>query len=157
LYQYTKDLFMAAQSGESGNALFFPLAGYIQIKAVGDAKSDYTNRLLYGYHLDLGALGRLIVSHGSGAVFVGAEDQSNALTWVSPGSCGNRMGYWHLPGVRVVYRVKGATYSFAILSMIAWRGKLYVIHLGAFSHPTGVGVVAQPEPGPGYPWGPGGC
>ena len=53
--------------------------------------------------------------------------------WVPPGACYNSIGYWHVPGARVVYERGGATRSFGIASLISWRGDWYLVHLGAYS------------------------
>ena len=77
--------------------------------------------------------------------------------WVSPGACYNSVGYWHVPGARVVYREHGQERSFGIASLISWRAVWYVIHLGAVIHSVVTGVVDQPAAGPGIPGPPGGC
>ncbi len=138
------------------SSVFFPLKAYEQVKAIANPSEDYRVRLLRGFDLDMGALHRLLAGYTTRPHFVEALDLAPALSWVGPGECGNRLGYWHLPGLRLVYRVGGATYSVAVLSMISWQGRLYVVHLGAFVH-ANTGVVADFEKGPGAPWGPGGC
>jgi hypothetical protein len=44
-----------------------------------------------------------------------------AVVWVYPGACYNKIGYWHGPGARVVYREHGTERSFGIASLISWR------------------------------------
>jgi len=65
--------------------------------------------------------------------------------------------YWHLPGVRFVYSVGGAVQSFAIASLISWRGQWYVVHLGPNPRPEDIGTVDQPAAGAGSPGPAGGC
>jgi hypothetical protein len=77
--------------------------------------------------------------------------------WIAPGSCENLIGYWHLPGVRFVYRAGGVVKSFAVASLISWRGVWYVVHLGPNPRPVNVGTVDQPAVGPGLPGPGGGC
>ncbi len=57
----------------------------------------------------------------------------------------------------LVYEQGGATRSFGITSFISWRGDWYLVHLGALSRPAPVGIVDDPQPGPGVPGPPGGC
>ncbi len=77
--------------------------------------------------------------------------------WVYPGACYNKIGYWHVPGARVVYREHGNERSFGIASLISWRGVWYVVHLGAVQRTAVTGIVDQPAAGPGVPGPPGGC
>ena len=81
----------------------------------------------------------------------------NYAAWVYPGACHNKIGYWHVPGARVVYRVHGQERSFGIASLISWRGVWYVVHLGAVQRTVVTGIVYQPAAGPGVPGPPGGC
>ena len=155
LSSYARTLFDDALTARPADRLFFPLPAYEQVKAISDPAADYTHRLLYGFHLDMAAL-HAHLRRSPTPVFLRALLNPTALTWVEPGTCGNRLGYWHLPGLRLVYRVGTTVYSVAVVSMISWRGRLYVIHLGSFI-PTPPGVVAQPAVGPGYPWPAGGC
>ena len=77
--------------------------------------------------------------------------------WVSPGVCANYIGYWHVPGARLVYRQDGQERSIGIASLISWRGDWYVVHFGAVLREAAVGLVDDPEAGPGVPGSPGGC
>lgn len=150
-------LFEDALTGSTSSiGVYFPLSAYEQLKAISDPASDYKNRLLFGYDLDLAALHRLLLSYRTRPRFIEALTRPDALTWVPPGTCANRIGYWHLPGLRLVYAADHRVYSVAVLSMISWNAKLYVVHLGAFTHDH-TGVVLGPESGPAVPWGPGGC
>ncbi|MFZ0189616.1 MAG: hypothetical protein WAL72_22035 [Streptosporangiaceae bacterium] len=42
-----------------------------------------------------------------------------AAPWLDPGVCANSLGYWHVPGARVVYREHGQERSFGIASLIS--------------------------------------
>ena len=77
--------------------------------------------------------------------------------WIDPGVCDNKVGYWHVAGPRLVYRQHGRIRSIGIASLISWRGRWYVVHLGAVLRSTPAGVVDQPADGPGTPGPPGGC
>jgi hypothetical protein len=78
-------------------------------------------------------------------------------SWIPPGSCENKIGYWHLPNIRMVYTVNGQQESFAVASLISWRGVWYVVHLGPNPRPSNVGTVDMPAFGPGTPGPAGGC
>jgi hypothetical protein len=73
---------------------------------------------------------------------------------IAPGVCDNRIGYWHAPGARLVYRVAGQRQSFGIASFISRRGQWYVVHLAPFDRP---GTVLDPGMGLGAYGSPGGC
>src|SRR6478736_3087352 len=131
------DLWLAVTTGNPRFAWpgFFPLAAYKQVKAIPYPVPDWQNRLWSDFVLDVRAAHRLV---GSGA-------------------CANKIGYWHVPGARVVYRVHGQERSFGIASLISWRGVWYVVHLGAVQRTVATGIVYQPAAGPGVPGPPGGC
>jgi hypothetical protein len=129
---------------------FFPRAAYLQVKRVGNPGADYRQRLLGAYRLDIAAVHRLL---GSGArlLYVSVPRQ---WSWIGPGACFNKVGYWHAPGARVVYRQAGRIRSFGIYSLISWRGEWYVVHLGPYNQP---GTVDTPAAGVGAYGPPGGC
>lgn len=125
---------------------FFPLPAYIQVKAIGDPRSDYENRLLVEFRLDIAAAHALL---GAGSRFEAVRAPATLAHWVPPDACYNRVGYWELPNARVVYRDRGGVHSFGIASLISWRGVWYVVHLGAVTRPGASGVVDDPSSGPG--------
>jgi len=125
---------------------FFPQAAYVQVKAIADPQSDWEDRLVGSFAIDLGAAHRLV---GSGAQLIEVDVPAALIHWVSPGACYNRLGYWEVPNSRVVYRVGGQIRSFGIASMISWRGIWYVVHLGSVT--GGAGVVDDPQLGKGSP------
>jgi hypothetical protein len=133
---------------------FFPVAAYQQVKAEPYPAADWQYRLWYDFVLDVRAEHRLL---GSGATLDRVIVPRTYAAWVYPGACYNKTGYWHAPGVRVVYREHGQERSFGIASLISWRGVWYVVHLGAVQRTAATGIVDQPAAGPGVPGPPGGC
>jgi hypothetical protein len=150
------DLWLAVTTGNPrfGLPAFFPEAAYKQVKAIPYPAADWQYRLWYDFTLDVGAAHRLV---GRDARLVQVIVRAADAAWVSPGACYNSVGYWHVPGARVVYREHGQERSFGIASLISWRGVWYVIHLGAVMRSVVTGVVDQPAAGPGIPGPPGGC
>jgi hypothetical protein len=150
------DLWVAVTTGNPRLARpgFFPIAAYQQVKAEPYPAADWQDRLWYDFVLDVHAAHRLV---GSGAHLDRVIVPKPYAAWVYPGVCHNKIGYWHVPGVRVVYREHGKERSFGIASLISWRGVWYVVHLGAVKRTVVTGVVYQPAAGPGVPGPPGGC
>jgi hypothetical protein len=145
------DLFSAVRTGSErlGISAFFPERAYAQVKAIADPASDFKERLLGAYRLDVTAAHRLLGAHAREAKLL-AVDVPNAYDhWVEPGTCLNRVGYYEVPNTRVVYRENGQVRSFGIASMISWRGIWYVVHLGAVNRTGGGGVVDDPSTGAG--------
>jgi hypothetical protein len=150
------DFWLALTTGNPNYAkpAFFPEKAYAQVKAIADPDSDWQDRLWYDFALDLAAVRPLI---GKNAKLLKIVVPVQYAVWVPPGACYNNIGYWHVPGSRVVYEQGGATRSFGIASFISWRGDWYLIHLGALTRAAAVGVVDDPETGPGVVGPPGGC
>jgi hypothetical protein len=150
------DLWLAVTTGNPRFARpgFFPLAAYQQVKAIPYPVPDWQDRLWSDFVLDVRAAHRLV---GSGARLDRVVVPGKYAAWVYPGACHNKIGYWHVPGARVVYRVHGQERSFGIASLISWRGVWYVVHLGAVQRTVVTGIVYQPAAGPGVPGPPGGC
>lgn len=150
------DFWLAVTTGKAALAkpAFFPEKAYEQVKAIADPDYDWQYRLWYDFTLDLAAVRPLI---GPNARLLAVDVPVQYAVWVPPGACYNNIGYWHVPGARVVYEQGGATRSFGIASFISWRGVWYLIHLGALTRAAAVGVVDDPESGPGSPGPPGGC
>jgi hypothetical protein len=130
-------------------AAFFPKGAYVQLKAIGSAGSDWTNRLLHDYALDIAAAHALLGRHASSARLVAVDVPGSYGHWIAPGVCYNSVGYYEMPNARVVYRENGETRSFGIASMISWRGVWYVVHLGAILRSSDSGIVDTPESGHG--------
>ncbi len=144
-------LWRGVLSGSVAAALpaFFPEGAYTQLKQIGDASGDYTDRLLVDYRLDLAAAHALLVADPGSARLVDVEVPASYAHWVSPGACYNGIGYYEVPNSRVVYREGGQLRSFGIASMISWRGVWYVVHLGAILRSGGAGEVDDPSSGAG--------
>ena len=120
---------------------FFPQGAYVQLKSIGNASSDWTNRLVHDYGLDITAAHALLGRDAAGARLVGVEVTSSYGHWIQPGVCDNGLGYYEMPNARVVYREAGQIRSFGIASMISWRGVWYVVHFGAILRATDSGMV----------------
>lgn len=138
--------------------LFFPEAAYLRMKTglITDPIGDYNHRLVAFYDLDLGAYHqRLIGQHTT--TFVRVVANLRLATWITAGTCENRIGYWHEPGVRLVVERDHRVVSAAVASLISWRGVWYVVHLGPNPRPRNVGTVTQFAVGPGTPGPGGGC
>jgi hypothetical protein len=150
------DLWLAVTTGKPSLALpaFFPLAAYQQVKAIHDPAADWHARLWYDFTLDVGAARRLV---DPDARLVRVIVPTADAAWINPGVCANSLGYWHVPGARVVYRQHGQERSFGIASLISWRGVWYVVHFGAVLRSVVTGIVDQPAAGPGVPGPAGGC
>ena len=150
------DLWLAVTTGNPrfGLPAFFPVAAYKQVKAIPYPAADWQDRLWYDFTLDIRAANGLV---GRGASLVRIIVPAGDAAWVSPGACYNSVGYWHVPGARVVYREHGQERSFGIASLISWRGVWYVVHFGAVTRSAVTGAVDQPAVGPGIPGPPGGC
>jgi len=128
---------------------FFPKGAYVQLKAIADAGSDWTDRLVNDYGLDIAAAHALLGRGARNAALVGVKVEESYGHWIQPGVCYNSVGYYEMPNARVVYRENGQLRSFGIASMISWRGVWYVVHLGAILRSTAAGTVDQPASGPG--------
>jgi hypothetical protein len=130
---------------------FFPQAAYVQLKAVWNARSDYLDRLVEDYRLDLAAARTLLEATGGAATarLVRADVPAQYGHWVPPGTCDNSVGYFEVADSRLVYRQHGQIRSLGIASMISWRGVWYVIHMGAVVRSTAQGVVDNPQIGAG--------
>jgi len=150
------DLWLAVTTGNPRFGLpgFFPVAAYKQVKAEPYPAADWQDRLWYDFVLDVRAAHRLA---GAGARLDRVIVPTAYAAWVYPGACHNSIGYWHVPGARVVYLERGRERSFGISSLISWRGVWYVVHLGAEQRAVVTGIVDQPAAGPGVPGPPGGC
>lgn len=153
------DLWTAIVTGKPSVALqsFFPLTAYQQVKAITDPTADWHNRLVAEYVLDIRAAHHYLGGNARSARLVRVIVPSRYASWIVPGACFNKVGYWHVPGPRLVYRTHGQLRSIGIASLISWRGRWYVVHLGAVVRTTAGGVVDSPAQGTGTPGPPGGC
>jgi hypothetical protein len=150
---------IVADDADLGLGVFFPRTAYIRMKTgvIPDPAGDYINRLIAFYRLDIVAYHDLLGDGASSARLVSVAADTGLAAWIPPGYCENLIGYWHLPGVRLVYEESGTVRSFAVASLISWHSVWYVVHLGPNPRPSDVGTVDSPANGPGTPGPPGGC
>jgi len=159
-------LWAAITTGDpaAGRPVFFPASAYLQLKTgiLPAPAADYTGRLVAFYDLDTAAYHQAVsptgaAAGGGGPALASVVADPTMAAWIPPGACENRFGYWHLPGVRLVYRSGGTERSVGVASLISWRGEWYVVHLGPNPRPADVGTVDAPAVGPGTPGPAGGC
>lgn len=138
--------------------LFFPESAYVAMKTgrIPFPSADYRDRLAAFFRLDLVAYRAHILAHGP-VTFLGVNALASDAQWIRPGWCENSIGYWHVPGVRMVYRQGRAVRSVAVASLISWRGVWYVVHLGPNPRPRDIGTVDAPALGRGVAGPAGGC
>jgi hypothetical protein len=141
-----------------GATVFFPEAAYVSMKAgeIPDPSSDFVERLIGLYDLDLAAYHDKLFG-GATTTLVKVDANAHFAQWIPPGVCENKIGYWHVPGVRLVLRRGSHLVSVAVFSLISWRGLWYVVHLGPNPRPLNIGTVDDFENGAGTPGPPGGC
>jgi hypothetical protein len=153
------DLWTAIVTGNTSVAIqsFFPLSAYQQVKAISDPTADWNSRLVGDYILDIQAAHYFLGANAANAQLVQVIVPSQYATWIDPGVCYNKVGYWHVPGSRLVYRLDGQLRSIGIASLISWRGQWYVVHFGAVVRSTTAGIVDDPSLGTGTTGPPGGC
>jgi hypothetical protein len=150
-----KSLMAALWSGVMQNSLaaampaFFPKDAYLQLKSISNSSSDWTDRLVHDYGLDITAAHELLGPHAARARLIAVEVTSSYGHWIQPGVCDNRLGYYEMPNARVVYREDAQTRSFGIASMISWRGVWYVVHFGAILRASDTGMVDDAAVGRG--------
>jgi hypothetical protein len=136
-------------SADRALVAFFPKDAYLQLKAINSASSDWTDRLVRDYRLDIGAAHMLLGGDAAQARLIGVDVPATYGHWVEPGVCANSVGYYEVPNARMLYSVGGQIRSFGIASMISWRGVWYVVHLGAILRPSDSGTVDEPAVGHG--------
>jgi len=153
------DLWAGVASGRPDLAMaaFFPVVAYKQVKAIWDPAADWNGRLVPEFRADVIAAHDLLGERARYASLVRVVVPEQEADWINAGVCDNSVGYWHVAGARLVYRAGGHEDSFGIATLISWRGRWYVVHLGGELRTTGGGMVDQPASGPGVPGPPGGC
>jgi len=146
-------------SADSALGVFFPQSAYLQMKTgvLPDPASDFADRLIAFYRLDIPAYHQALGPDASSATLLSVSASAADAAYIPPGACENKIGYWHLPGARFVYQVGGTVQSFGVASLISWRGQWYVVHLGPNPRNQNIGTVDQPAAGPGVDGPPGGC
>jgi hypothetical protein len=125
-------LWQAVVSGDPAPAMtfFFPMTAYRQVKAEVNPDGDWQYRLVAQYRVDVARLHRLLGLDAAAAEFVGIDVPTSESVWVRPGEEYNKGSYYRVYGTRVRYDLGGVSGSFAVYSMISWRGEWYVVHLG---------------------------
>jgi hypothetical protein len=123
-------LWRAVVDGNPSEAMefFFPRSAYIQVKAIWDPVHDWQTRLIPDFDADVVADHDALGSDAATAHFTSVSVPATAV-WVRPGTEYNKGGYWRVYGTTVGYTVGGHSSSFAIASLISWRGEWYVVHL----------------------------
>ena len=124
---------IAKDDPSAGQPFFFPRSAYLQVKAISDPAGDYQNRLLANYADDIHALHAQLGADASRAQFAGIDVSDDQAVWVTPGQEYNQLPNWRVYGTRVRYTLSGQARSFAVASLISWRGEWYVVHLSAIS------------------------
>lgn len=111
-------------------SFFFPLSAYEQVKDIANPASDWHNRLIAAYERDVHALHRQLGADGSRAEFSGINVPVAQAQWINPGGEYNKIGYWRVYGTKLDYRIGAKSSSLPVYSLISWRGRWYVVHLG---------------------------
>jgi hypothetical protein len=123
---------------------FFPETAYVQVKALKNATTDYQERLIHFYGLDIHALHAMLGPDAADAQFVSISVPTAKAEWILPGVETNKESYYRVYGSRITYTENGKTKSFGVFSLISWRGEWYVVHLGPNPRPKDAGVVYAP-------------
>ena len=126
-------LWKAVVTGDPSYALpfFFPLSAYIQVKGISDPVHDYDTRLIPNYEQDIAGLHASLGADPAAAQFVSVTVPESAAEWILPGVEYNKGSYYRVYGSAIHYTLDGQARSFAIVSMISWRGEWYVVHLSS--------------------------
>jgi hypothetical protein len=128
-------LWTAVLTDNPGAAMpfFFPLSAYLQVKAISNPASDWQNRLVAAYTRDIHNLHLNLGPNAAQAQLAGIDVPQSQAQWINPGVEYNKIGYWRVYGTRVRYTLNGQARSFAVASLISWRGEWYVVHLSSIS------------------------
>lgn len=145
-----------ANNTRDADQLLFPEQAYVKLKAIPYPVSDYVGRLQYLFNLDILTYRSFLLAKGTPEL-IKVTTSVNDAQWIPVGACYNKIGYWHLPGPRFVYRYGPHVASLGVLSMISWRGKWYPIHLGQYVATGSRGQIYDYAVGPGTPGPPGSC
>lgn len=142
-----QDLWQAIVTDDAtaGLPCFFPESAYLQVKSLKDASVDYQNRLIAFYRADIHAAHELLGADARNARFVSISVPMPKAQWILPGVEWNKESYYRVYGSRITYTIGGKTKSFGVFSLISWRGRWYVVHLGPNPRPKPIGTVDQPE------------
>jgi len=108
---------------------FFPVSAYKQTKKNTDPATDWKNRLIANFKVDVADANKRLGANARNAVFTGATVPATAV-WVKPGEEYNIGPYWRVFKAQMNFTVDGKNVQIPIESMISWRGQWYVVHLG---------------------------
>jgi hypothetical protein len=118
---------------EPASAAFFPLVAYRQVKDVAKPERDYRLRLLAHFKRDLVEYHHALGAGAAEATFGGITVPEPAVTWMAPGTEGNKLGYFRVLRSRLHFTLPtGRSRDFELTSLISWRGEWYVVHLHGF-------------------------
>ena len=109
---------------------FFPETAYLQVKDIANPAGDYQSRLLAHYDQDIHTLHTQLGDGASQAQLTGMSVPEDQAQWITPGTEYNKGSYWRVYGSTLNYTLAGQEHSFAVTSLISWRGQWYVVHLG---------------------------
>jgi hypothetical protein len=125
----------AILSGDVDAALsaFFPLVAYQQVKDVAKPERDYKFRLLANFKRDLLEYHHALGAAAAETKFDGITVSEKDAKWMTPGSEGNKLGYFRVLRSRLRFRLPtGRSRELELTSLISWRGEWYVVHLHGF-------------------------
>lgn len=115
-----------------GQAFFFPLDAYKQVKDSSAPEADWKNRLIAAYGRDLHEI-RRARPHLKDAKLVGLEIPEAGVKWIKPGEEYNKIGYFRVFKSNLLYETAtGEKKSIELKSLISWRGHFFLVHLSSF-------------------------
>jgi len=109
---------------------FFPLSAYRQVKAIAAPDRDYTGRLVAHFRTDVHDEHTLLGADAARAQLVAVTVPDAQAVWVGLGQEQNKVSYWRVYGTLLHYRLDGRDGTLPVTSLISWRGRWYVVHLG---------------------------
>ena len=105
------------------------MSNLLMSKKNTDPASDWKNRLIANFKVDVADANKKLGANAKNAVFTGVTVPNTAV-WVKPGEEYNVGPYWRVFKTQMNFTVDGKNVQIPIESMISWRGQWYVVHLG---------------------------